>query len=40
VGKTSTVERLAQRIIAGDVLPTLDDVSLRTLDVGPLQVSA
>jgi type VI secretion system protein VasG len=40
VGKTAVVEGLAQRIVAGDVPPTLRDVSLRTLDVGLLQAGA
>ena len=40
VGKTAVVEGFAQRIIAGDVPPSLKDVSLRTLDVGLLQAGA
>ena len=40
VGKTAVVEGFAQRIVAGDVPPALQDVSLRTLDVGLLQAGA
>jgi type VI secretion system protein VasG len=40
VGKTAVVEGLAQRIVAGDVPPSLRDVQLRTLDVGLLQAGA
>jgi type VI secretion system protein VasG len=40
VGKTAVVEGFALRIVAGDVPPTLKDVSLRTLDVGLLQAGA
>jgi type VI secretion system protein VasG len=40
VGKTAVVEGLALRIAAGDVPPPLQDVSLRTLDVGLLQAGA
>lgn len=40
VGKTAVVEGFAQRIVAGDVPPSLRDVSLRTLDVGLLQAGA
>ncbi|MHB9837738.1 type VI secretion system ATPase TssH [Paraburkholderia terrae] len=40
VGKTAVVEGFAQRIVAGDVPPTLHDVQLRTLDVGLLQAGA
>ncbi|MCP4408413.1 MAG: type VI secretion system ATPase TssH [Gammaproteobacteria bacterium] len=40
VGKTAVVEGFAQRIFAGDVPPSLQDVSLRTLDVGLLQAGA
>ncbi|MBI5017336.1 MAG: type VI secretion system ATPase TssH [Deltaproteobacteria bacterium] len=40
VGKTAVVEGFAHRIVAGDVPPTLRDVSLRTLDVGLLQAGA
>src|SRR3546814_5116917 len=38
VGKTAVVEGFALRIAAGDVPPPLKDVSLRTLDVGLLQI--
>src|ERR1700691_5386847 len=37
VGKTAVVEGFALRIVAGDVPPSLREVSLRTLDVGLLQ---
>ncbi len=40
VGKTAVVEGFAQKIAAGDVPPSLKDVSLRTLDVGLLQAGA
>ena len=40
VGKTAVVEGFALRIAAGDVPPSLRDVSLRTLDVGLLQAGA
>jgi type VI secretion system protein VasG len=40
VGKTAVVEGFAHRIVAGDVPPSLKDVSLRTLDVGLLQAGA
>jgi type VI secretion system protein VasG len=40
VGKTAIVEGFAQKIVAGDVPPSLQDVSLRTLDVGLLQAGA
>ena len=40
VGKTAIVEGFAQKIIAGDVPPSLRDVSLLTLDVGLLQAGA
>ena len=40
VGKTAVVEGFAQKIVAGDVPPTLRDVSLLTLDVGLLQAGA
>lgn len=40
VGKTAVVEGFAQRIVAGDVPPSLKDVSLRTLDLGLLQAGA
>ena len=40
VGKTAVVEGFALKIIAGDVPPSLRDVSLLTLDVGLLQAGA
>ncbi len=40
VGKTAVVEGFAQRIVAGDVPPSLKDVSLRSLDIGLLQAGA
>jgi len=40
VGKTAVVEGFAQRIVQGDVPPSLKDVSLRVLDVGLLQAGA
>jgi type VI secretion system protein VasG len=40
VGKTAVVEGFALRIAAGDVPPSLREVSLRTLDVGLLQAGA
>jgi len=40
VGKTAVVEGFAQKIVAGDVPPSLKDVTLRTLDVGLLQAGA
>src|SRR5688572_10314047 len=40
VGKTAVVEGFAQRIARGDVPPALQDVALRTLDVGLLQAGA
>jgi type VI secretion system protein VasG len=40
VGKTAVVEGLAQRIVAGDVPPALQRVSIRTLDLGLLQAGA
>ena len=40
VGKTAIVEGFAMRIVAGDVHPSLRDVSLRTLDLGLLQAGA
>jgi len=40
VGKTAVVEGFAQRIVRGDVPPSLKDVELRTLDVGLLQAGA
>ncbi|MFK8017743.1 MAG: type VI secretion system ATPase TssH [Gammaproteobacteria bacterium] len=40
VGKTAVVEGFAMRIARGDVPPPLQNVSLRTLDVGLLQAGA
>ncbi|MCC9601124.1 type VI secretion system ATPase TssH [Stieleria sp. JC731] len=40
VGKTAVVEGFALKIAAGDVPPPLQDVSLRSLDVGLLQAGA
>ncbi len=40
VGKTAVVEGLAQRIAAGDVPESLQDVTLRELDMGLLQAGA
>ncbi|KAA6187367.1 type VI secretion system ATPase TssH [Thiohalocapsa marina] len=40
VGKTAVVEGFALRIASGDVPPPLQDVTLRTLDVGLLQAGA
>ncbi len=40
VGKTAVVEGFAQKIVAGDVPPSLKDITLRTLDVGLLQAGA
>ena len=40
VGKTAVVEGFAQRIVKGDIPPTLKDVSLLTLDIGLLQAGA
>ena len=40
VGKTAVVEGFALRIAAGDVPPPLQDVSIRTLDLGLLQAGA
>src|SRR5690554_1587181 len=40
VGKTAVVEGFAQRIVRGDVPPSLQDVELRALDVGLLQAGA
>ncbi len=40
VGKTAVVEGFAQRLVAGDVPPSLQNVSLRTLDLGLLQAGA
>ncbi len=40
VGKTAVVEGFALRIAAGDVPPSLQNVSVRTLDLGLLQAGA
>ncbi|GJD50510.1 Protein ClpV1 [Methylobacterium crusticola] len=40
VGKTAVAEGFAQRIAAGDVPPSLKDVTLRSLDLGLLQAGA
>ncbi|MEC9046751.1 MAG: type VI secretion system ATPase TssH [Planctomycetota bacterium] len=40
VGKTAVVEGFAQRLVAGDVPPSLKDVRLLSLDVGLLQAGA
>jgi len=40
VGKTAVVEGFALRIVAGDVHPSLREVSVRTLDLGLLQAGA
>jgi type VI secretion system protein VasG len=40
VGKTAVVEGFARRLVAGDVPPSLRDVTLRALDVGLLQAGA
>ena len=40
VGKTAVVEGFALRIVGGDVPPPLQNVSIRTLDVGLLQAGA
>jgi len=40
VGKTAVVEGFAQRIVKGDVPPSLRDVSVQTLDLGLLQAGA
>jgi type VI secretion system protein VasG len=40
VGKTAVVEGFALKIVAGDVPPSLRNVTLRTLDVGLLQAGA
>ena len=40
VGKTAVVEGFAHRIASGDVPPPMQDVTLRTLDVGLLQAGA
>jgi type VI secretion system protein VasG len=40
VGKTAVVEGFAQRIAAGDVPPSLENVTVRALDLGLLQAGA
>ncbi|MGB1110637.1 MAG: type VI secretion system ATPase TssH, partial [Gammaproteobacteria bacterium] len=40
VGKTAVVEGFALRIASGDVPPPLEDVTLRSLDIGLLQAGA
>jgi type VI secretion system protein VasG len=40
VGKTAAVEGFAQRIVRGDVPPSLKNVSLHSLDIGLLQAGA
>jgi type VI secretion system protein VasG len=40
VGKTAVVEGFALRIVAGDVPPSLRQVTLRSLDIGLLQAGA
>jgi type VI secretion system protein VasG len=40
VGKTAVVEGFALRIVAGDIPPSLKNVSIRTLDLGLLQAGA
>ena len=40
VGKTAVVEGLALRIVQGDVPPVLENVRVRTLDLGLLQAGA
>ncbi len=40
VGKTAVVEGFAQRIVSGNIPPPLQDVSVRTLDLGLLQAGA
>ncbi len=40
VGKTAVVEGFAQRVAAGEVPPSLKDVSVHTLDIGLLQAGA
>ncbi len=40
VGKTAVVEAFALRVAAGDVPPTLQNVEVRTLDLGLLQAGA
>jgi type VI secretion system protein VasG len=40
VGKTAVVEGFAQRLVRGDVPPSLQDVTLLALDLGALQAGA
>lgn len=40
VGKTAVVEGFVHRILAGDVPPSLKDVTIRALDIGLLQAGA
>lgn len=40
VGKTAVVEGFAQRVVAGDVPPLLQGISVRALDLGLLQAGA
>ncbi len=40
VGKTAVVEGFAQRIVSGDIPPPLQNVTVRTLDLGLLQAGA
>ncbi len=40
VGKTAVVEGFALRLVAGDVPPSMREVTLRTLDLGLLQAGA
>src|SRR5204863_7703550 len=40
VGKTAVVEGFVHRILAGDVPPSLKEVTVRSLDVGLLQAGA
>lgn len=40
VGKTAVVEGFAQRVVAGDVPPALQGISVRALDLGLLQAGA
>ncbi|MEZ6117679.1 MAG: AAA family ATPase [Pirellulaceae bacterium] len=40
VGKTAVVEGFALRVVAGDVPPSIQNVAIRTLDLGLLQAGA
>jgi type VI secretion system protein VasG len=40
VGKTSVVEGFALRVVAGDVPPSLQNIAIRSLDLGLLQAGA